>query len=173
MKVFEEVMMILELHSEGLTVSAIAARVGMDRKTVRKYIAGGVAVPTYSPRKRRPRAIDGHIDYLLARLGPWPELTAQRLHRELAERGYAADAARMEALARQQKGFISFRRYAASDGEALSISEWETEADARAWACDVEHAVVQGRARSAYYESYVVYSCVDPEIRSFRHQATI
>lgn len=80
---------------------------------------------------------------------------------------YAADAARMEVLARQQKGFVAFKRYAASDGEALSISEWETEADARAWARNAEHAAVQGRARSTYYDSYVVYSCVDPTISRF------
>jgi len=31
-------MMILELHRQGLSVSAIAERTGFDRKTVRKYI---------------------------------------------------------------------------------------------------------------------------------------
>jgi DNA-binding NarL/FixJ family response regulator len=30
--------MILELHKQGLSVSAIAQRTGLDRKTVRKYI---------------------------------------------------------------------------------------------------------------------------------------
>ena len=80
---------------------------------------------------------------------------------------YSADAARMEALARAQKGFISFRRYSAEDGEFLSISEWETQADARAWARHPEHVKVQARGRSEYYESYVVYSCADPEVRSF------
>lgn len=81
---------------------------------------------------------------------------------------YAADAERMETLARQQKGFIAFKRYMSSDGEALSLSEWETEEDARAWARDAEHAAVQGRARSGYYESYVVYSCNEPKVSRFR-----
>lgn len=87
---------------------------------------------------------------------------------DIDREAYAADAERMETLARQQKGFIAFRRYAAADGEALSISEWETEEDARAWARNAEHAPVQGRARSSYYDSYVVYSCVDPQIRRFQ-----
>jgi heme-degrading monooxygenase HmoA len=87
--------------------------------------------------------------------------------RDMDAREYAADAERMEMLARRQKGFIAFKRYMASDGEALSISEWETEEDARAWARDAEHAAVQGRARAAYYESYVVYSCADPQVRRF------
>ncbi len=30
--------MILDLHRQGLTLSAIARRTGLDRKTVRKYI---------------------------------------------------------------------------------------------------------------------------------------
>ncbi len=81
---------------------------------------------------------------------------------------YTADAELMETLARQQKGFIAFRRYASADGETLSLSEWETEEDAHAWARHAEHAAVQARARSGYYESYVVYSCVDPDIRRFR-----
>jgi transposase len=43
-------MRILELHREGLTISAIAERTGKDRKTVRKYIRRGLAVPSYKPR---------------------------------------------------------------------------------------------------------------------------
>ena len=80
---------------------------------------------------------------------------------------YLADAARMEDLARAQPGFVAYRRYVSADGEALSISEWEDEAHARAWAQHAEHLAVQSRARSEYYESYVVYSCSNPEIRSF------
>ncbi len=43
-------MMILELHQQGLSVSAIAERTGHDRKTVRKYIARGLVAPKYTPR---------------------------------------------------------------------------------------------------------------------------
>lgn len=80
---------------------------------------------------------------------------------------YAADAARMEQLARQQTGFLAFRRYAAADGEALSISEWESEADARAWARHPEHVAAQARGRADHYESYMVYCCTRPEVRHF------
>jgi heme-degrading monooxygenase HmoA len=83
---------------------------------------------------------------------------------------YAADAARMEELARQQKGFLAYKRYSSSDGEALSLSEWETEEDARAWARNAEHAAVQARARSAYYDSYVVYSCPNPNVSRFQNR---
>ena len=37
--------MILNLHRQGLPVSAIARRTGTDRKTVRKYIQAGLEPP--------------------------------------------------------------------------------------------------------------------------------
>jgi len=80
---------------------------------------------------------------------------------------YAEDAARMEALAREQKGFIAYRSYKAEDGETLSMSEWESEADARAWARNLDHAAVQGKGRADYYESYMVYSCDQPRVTTF------
>lgn len=83
---------------------------------------------------------------------------------------YATDSARMEELARKQKGFLAYKRYSSPDGEALSFSEWETEEDARAWARNPEHASVQARARTAYYESYVVYSCSNPNVTRFQNR---
>jgi predicted transcriptional regulator len=46
-----EAMMILELHRQGLSVTAIARRTGRDPKTVRKYIERGVEAPAYGPRR--------------------------------------------------------------------------------------------------------------------------
>lgn len=80
---------------------------------------------------------------------------------------YASDAARMEQLARRQKGFVSFKSFVADDGEKLSMSEWETEEDAVAWARHGEHRAAQSRGRTSYYERYVVYSCATPAIRHF------
>ncbi len=37
-----ELVVILDLHRQGLTISAIAQRTGLDRKTVRKYIGAGL-----------------------------------------------------------------------------------------------------------------------------------
>src|ERR1700692_1654873 len=45
-----ELMMILELHRQGVSVTAIARRTGRDPKTVRKYIERGVEAPVYGPR---------------------------------------------------------------------------------------------------------------------------
>jgi transposase len=83
------VMTILELHKQGLNVSAIAARLGMDRKTVRKYIAAGVEVPRYGPRSPRTCVVDRFTDYVSERVRQYPELSIERLLREIREMGYS------------------------------------------------------------------------------------
>ena len=39
--------MIHQLREEGLSISAIARRVGMERKTVRKYLKAGLTAPNH------------------------------------------------------------------------------------------------------------------------------
>src|ERR1700752_4539144 len=85
---FGEFIMILELHRQGLKVAAIARQLGIDRKTVRKYISRGLEPPTYGPRPRRQKSTDPFLSYLLQRLAAFPGLTAVRLWREMRERGY-------------------------------------------------------------------------------------
>ena len=80
--------MIMELHRQGLRPTAIARQLGIDRKTVRKYIALGLEPPAYGPRTPRPRATDTFAPYLRERLAAYPGLTAVRLWRELRERGF-------------------------------------------------------------------------------------
>jgi len=84
-----ELVMILELYRQGLTVSAIARQLDMDRKTVRRYIERGLEPPTYGPRPPKPRSTDPFLSYLSERLKTYPGLTAVRLWRELRDRGYA------------------------------------------------------------------------------------
>jgi transposase len=85
-----ELMMILDLHRQGLSVTAIARRTGRDPKTVRKYIEQGLELPTYGPRHvGRPNKLAPYLDYLRERMAAFPELTATRLTRELRERGYS------------------------------------------------------------------------------------
>ena len=80
---------------------------------------------------------------------------------------YQADNARMEELARNQPGFISIKGFVADDGEVVAISEWESEEAARAWGSHPEHAQVQARGRSNYYDAYTLYSCSDVRVRSY------
>jgi heme-degrading monooxygenase HmoA len=80
---------------------------------------------------------------------------------------YQADNARMEELAARQPGFVSIKGFVADDGEVVAISEWESEAAAKAWGSHPEHAQVQARGRSDYYASYTLYSCADAKVRSY------
>ena len=83
-----ELVVILDLHRQGLSVSAIAQRAGLDRKTVRKYVAMGLEPPAYGPRQPRPTKVAAFQTYLRQRVAAYPELTGTRLHREIREIGY-------------------------------------------------------------------------------------
>jgi transposase len=81
--------MILDLHRQGLSISAIARRTGSDPKTIRKYIARGLEPPVYGPRQAgRPGKLAPYRDYLRERITAFPDLSAVRLTREIRERGY-------------------------------------------------------------------------------------
>lgn len=87
-----DVLMIHDLHRQGLTIQEIARRTGQDRKTVRKYLKAGLEPPVYGPRTPRPSILDPYKAYLRDRLERYPGLTASRLLREIRELGYAGGA---------------------------------------------------------------------------------
>lgn len=84
-----ELIVILELHQQGMSVSAIARRTGLHRSTVKKYIARGIEPPIYGPRSPRPSKLAKFERYLRERLAAYPELTGSRLHREVRDLGYS------------------------------------------------------------------------------------
>lgn len=84
-----EVVMILDLHREGMSISAISRRIGLDRKTVRRYIDRGLEPPAYGPRERRETKVKPYECYIGERLAAFPELTATRLLREVRALGYS------------------------------------------------------------------------------------
>jgi len=64
-----ELMMILELHRQGVSITSIARRTGRDPKTVRKYIERGVEAPVYGPRSLgRPSKLAPYMDFLRERV---------------------------------------------------------------------------------------------------------
>ncbi len=85
-----ELIMILELHRQGVSVTAIARRTGRDPKTVRKYIERGIEAPAYGPRTvGRPSKLASFMAFLNERVMAFPDLSAARLTREIRELGYA------------------------------------------------------------------------------------
>lgn|GEM_PF-1789386 len=82
-----ELMTIETLRKQGRSSRQIAKLMGISRNTVKKYF-GQHNPPVYhrsEPYKSKP---DGFKEYILEALRACPEVTAERLHRELKERGY-------------------------------------------------------------------------------------
>jgi transposase len=104
-----------ELKRQGLSVSAISAVTGYDRKTVRKYLAEREAMPTYGPRAPRPTKLEPFYGYIEERLcaGVW---NAVVLLRELRERGYTGGYSIL-------KGYLQPKRQAARQ---VAVRRFET-----------------------------------------------
>ena len=96
-----ELIVILDLHKQGLTISAIAEHTGLDRKTVRKYIEQGLEAPVYGPRQPRPRLIEPYEAYVQERLRAYPQLSIARLLREIRELGYPGGKTMLGDLVRE------------------------------------------------------------------------
>ena len=62
--------------------------------------------------------------------------------------------ARMHELATRMPGFISYKDFAAADGEAVTIVEFESEETQRAWREHPEHREAQRLAREQFLASY-------------------
>ena len=63
-----ELFVIHELRQEGLSISTIARRTGLDQKTVRKYLKRGLTAPSYGPRSPRTQLLDPYRAYLRQRV---------------------------------------------------------------------------------------------------------
>jgi heme-degrading monooxygenase HmoA len=72
---------------------------------------------------------------------------------------YPAAAARMEALAREQPGFLGIKTFRAEDGERVSLFAFETLAALEAWRDHPEHRETQRRGREEFYASYSLQIC--------------
>ena len=84
---------------------------------------------------------------------------------------YLADAEVMEAMARAQPGFVSFKSYTADDGEVIALSEWANAEAARAWGSQPDHAIVQAKGRAEYYQDYTLYTCDEPRTHRYERPA--
>ena len=81
-------MEIRHYREQGLTKTATALRVGSDRKTVAKYWDGPVDDPDKPRYQQRSKLTDPYLEHITERLRKYPELTAERIHREIENRGY-------------------------------------------------------------------------------------
>lgn len=83
------------------------------------------------------------------------------------EEEIAARGARMLELASAMPGFISYKDFAAEDGENVAIVEFETMEQVVAWRDNPEHREVQALGRTHYFEEFTVQVC--ELVRSSHH----
>jgi transposase len=106
----EDWMDIRGLQQQGLSVSEIARREGIDRKTVRKYLR---QAPREYQRKPKPWKIDDYRMYLRER---WEQgaANASRLFLEIQKRGYTGGLTQVKKVVRpwreegEERAFVRF-----------------------------------------------------------------
>jgi len=67
--------------------------------------------------------------------------------------------ARLYELARAMPGFISYKDFAAADGESVSIVEFESVETLEAWRRHPEHVEAQRLGREHYFAEYQIQVC--------------
>ncbi|NND15551.1 MAG: antibiotic biosynthesis monooxygenase [Eudoraea sp.] len=77
--------------------------------------------------------------------------------RTSTEEGYAAMAAEMEALAKQQPGYLGFE--SARDSFGIAVSYWESLEAIASWKAVSEHKFAQKEGRRLWYSWYKVRIC--------------
>ncbi len=65
----------------------------------------------------------------------------------------------MRTLVQTIPGFLSVKDFVASDGESVSIAEFQTMAAAKVWREHPEHRHAQGRGRTEFFSHYHVQVC--------------
>ncbi len=116
---------IAELKRQGLSIQAISALTGFDRKTVRKYLLKPDGTPSYGPRSQKAGKLDPFKSYLEDRLkaGVW---NARVLLRELRERGFDGSYTIVTDWLRPQRqaaGVVAVRRFETAPGEQAQV-DW-------------------------------------------------
>lgn len=109
---------------DGLSVRAIARRLGMARRTVRRML--GRELPARQAREPRPSALDAHLPAIRALLEETPELTAPAMLERLRPLGYRGGVSvlrdRMRVLrgSRPREAFLTLHFH---PGEAVQV-DW-------------------------------------------------
>ena len=83
---------------------------------------------------------------------------------------YRPLAAKMLEMARAMPGFLSFKSFAAGDGERVSIIEFDTLANLEAWRDDPEHQKAQALGMKRYYSEYQLQVCSPVRAYSFKDE---
>jgi transposase len=114
----EQAVEVRVLQRQGKSIRAIARETGLSRVTVRRYLQDPEAARRYGPREPRATKLDGHTEYLRARIEAarpaW--IPATVLFREIRERGYTGGLSLL-------KGYLAPLKH----GEPEPVVRFETE----------------------------------------------
>ena len=80
---------------------------------------------------------------------------------------YQAEYERIWKIAKEQPGFISSKTYYSDDGDKVSIQEWESPEQLRAWRDYPDHLEARRRGREEFYQDYTIYICDEPRKYEF------
>lgn len=84
--------------------------------------------------------------------------------------GYAETAARMLALAAEQRGYLGVEQ--AEDGElGMTVSYWDSLEAITAWRENVEHRMAQAQGKERWYEGFAVRVCRVERAYDFEREA--
>ena len=75
---------------------------------------------------------------------------------------------RMYELAAGMPGFVSYREYAAADGEGVAIVEFESHETLTAWREHPEHRQAQAAGRERFFSEYRITVCDAVRDSSFK-----
>jgi len=75
---------------------------------------------------------------------------------------------RMYELAAGMPGFVSYREYAAADGEGVAIVEFESHETLAAWREHPEHRQAQAAGRERFFSEYRITVCDAVRDSSFK-----
>jgi transposase len=89
------------LADRGMSVAAIARKLGLDRETVGRWLG---RTPPEQIQRSRPKKIDQFRNYIAERLDEYADLSAKVLFREIAAQGYDGGYERVKILCRELRG---------------------------------------------------------------------
>jgi transposase len=102
-RVSERYAEIHRLREATWTISAIARRFGLDRKTVRRYLSDDLDMLIASARDRRPRQIDPYRPYIQQRFTDGCT-NATQIYREIREHGFRGNHQAVRLYVRSLRG---------------------------------------------------------------------
>jgi heme-degrading monooxygenase HmoA len=89
-----------------------------------------------------------------------------RLRPDVDQQALVQLGQRMYELASSMPGYISYKDFAAGDGENVSIIEFESHETLAAWREHPEHKAAQQRGRDEFFSEYHIQVCTP--VRDYR-----